>query len=98
MREVHEKTGWALTILVGGPMPENGGRITSTKYAICALNLSLLANRHYNYSLHIGRNAVGNTFGGAFEEFEAAVVQPFQMFLRNVFRESLYTLCKIITY
>ena len=38
-------------------------------------------------SLHIGQNQIGNSFGGAFDEFESGVVQPFQLFLRNVFRE-----------
>ena len=38
-------------------------------------------------SLHIGRNQIGNTFGGAFKEFDNSIVQPFQVFLRHVFRE-----------
>lgn len=42
-------------------------------------------------SLHIGRNQIGNSFGGAFAEFESGVVQPFQMFLRNVFRKFFVT-------
>ena len=39
----------------------------------------------HRYSVHIGKNSVGNTFGMAFKDFDSTITHPFQQFLRNVY-------------
>jgi hypothetical protein len=46
----------------------------------------------YNYydSVHIGKNALGNTFRMALQEYDAIIAKPFQQFLRTVYCKYLF--------
>jgi len=64
-------TGLSGSIIVGGPMPNANGAISSL-------------------SVHMGKNALGLSFGEAFQDYDTNILGPFQHFLRNVYRTCLH--------
>ena len=49
----------------------------------------VLAHSNRICSTHVGKNPLGNTFGMAFQDYEATVMRPFQQFLRGVYCKCL---------
>ena len=47
------------------------------------------------YSVHIGKNQLGNTFGMALQDYDTVITHPFQQFVRGVYRVySDYVYCQ----
>lgn len=81
-----KQTGWNVSILVGGPMPREGGKI---KTYMC-VNFCLRHETSQTYLIirtHFGRTKEGQDFmeylGGS--EYEEHIVSPFDDFLHDAF-------------
>ncbi|KAF7982028.1 hypothetical protein HWV62_30282 [Athelia sp. TMB] len=64
--ELSKTTGWAFTVLMGGPVPQADGNITSATH-------------------HVGQSLSGNNWGRAYPDFDKAIINPYQEFLRHIF-------------
>jgi hypothetical protein len=47
---------------------------------------------NYDFSIHIGKNPIGNTFGMAYKDFDTTIGRPFQQFVRSVYCEYMQML------
>ncbi|KAF7965470.1 hypothetical protein HWV62_43299 [Athelia sp. TMB] len=70
LKELMERTGLCASLIMGGPIPSNGGKIAAISY-------------------HMGKNAIGSSFGVAHQAYSTDIVRPYTDFLRNVYPRSL---------
>lgn len=82
---VSEATGWAVTLMAGGPEPADGGWLFAPGYLGHRVNLICLTGRLNVINLHGGASAdcVGLSFGSAMRiPYKHAVLPVFGQFLK----------------
>ena len=93
---LERRTGWAFTILMGGPDPHLGGEISVGRYVIRS---ALICNSHlliiHNLSCHAGLTPHGSNFAEVFPSFDSHYQAPFTKFLSGIYRKLLSPLLLI---
>lgn len=82
--QASEQTGWAFTVLAGGPCPEEGGAIKTMSYVFCILYITICSEIASRF--HVGQTPAGNTFKMTHPKWQEHVALPFRSFLKLVYR------------
>lgn len=81
-----KQTGWPITILAGGPMPDSDGMIMTFVYVNCLFNNIFTDSPALSRS-HTGKTKVEESFEKYLgkKEYDECILRPFEKFLHATF-------------